>query len=216
MRSLLFFGALLSAWLFPAVAQAQWAFSFGTDGGITLADPRVRFLDPKARQRNTIVGPGLGIDLAGYYVPSKSIAIGLAMTPSLLTAGPEPSPGINFAFGPRLVWRAGRLHLAADAGVVLSAWEDLCQVDDPEMRRFCPLTHKSDPTATGFGFGLAPLVRVTKIEGVADLLVGPAFRYQSARYGLTDAPGSFVLSDFQAVIGVHMYLDVSEVPERSR
>ncbi len=207
LRAVVLAASVVACCTFASRAGAQIAFSAGVDAGISVADPRVQFIDPNVRFRNPRPTIGLGIDFAGYYLPTPSIALGFTMSPAFYGAGPEPSPGINFAVGPRLVWRSGRAHLAADVGLGLSAWNDRCRVElepGPFSRPDCPPTRRDyEPAAIGYALGLAPLVRVNSGDFV-DVLVGPAFRYQSARYEYSDG-GGLVLGIYQAVLAVRMF-----------
>lgn len=212
---------LLAACAYGARAEAQLAISVGADGGITIADPHLRFVDPNTRRPNAKPTVALGLDIAGYWEPSSATALGFAISPTLYGAGPEPSPGLNFALGPRFVWRPGPVHLALDAELVLSSFNDRCRVtssaDDgthPQERPDCPPTTRDyEPAAVGFGLGVSPLVRVATLGGAFDVLVGPSFRYQSARYEYSDG-GSFVLGIAQAVLGVRMYGDFARLAAR--
>jgi hypothetical protein len=202
-------------------AEAEFAISFGADGGITIADPHVRFVDPNTRWPNPKPTVALGLDVAAYWEPSSATSLGFAISPTLFGAGPEPSPGLNFALGPRFVWRPGPLHLALDAELALSSFNDRCRVASPEDDRVhpqerpdCPPTTRDyEPAAVGFAFGVSPLVRVATLGGAFDVLVGPSFRYQSARYEYSDG-GSFVLGIAQAVLGVRMYGDFGRLAVR--
>lgn len=74
--------ALVSFAYAPSV-RAQIALGFGTDAGISITDPRVEFVDPNAHARNAKPTLAVGIDVAGYYVLSRSIALGSAISPAL-------------------------------------------------------------------------------------------------------------------------------------
>jgi hypothetical protein len=201
-------GWALAAWAVPAAANAQMALSMGTDGGITLPDADIRFVDPATQRPNPTPTLALGIDVAGYYVPSDHVAVGFAFSPTLYGAGPEPSPGLDFALGPRFVWRGGRAHVAADAAFVVATFDDRCSFERSEVRFGCPPTRGHEPAGPGWGVGLAPLIRVATFAETTHLLVGPAFRYQVARF---DGPDDdLVLRKLQAVVAVHVFVDLTE------
>lgn len=200
LRALLAFAALsLTA---SHASAADIGISVGTDAGITLPRGPVRFVDPNTRWDVPKVTVALGIDLGVYVMPRPTMAVGLAMTPTLGGGGPEPSPRLNFAWGGRFVWRPGRLHLASTAQLVGFSGGDRCT-----FATWCPTTvPTTDPVSIGFGTEISPLVRVFQHEG-ADLLVGPTLRYQTAKFTFADGAGDFWMSSYQIVLGVRGYLD---------
>ncbi len=182
------------------------ALSAGLDGGLTFSDPAIEFVDTATRRDNQQPTFASGIDVAGYYLFSRTAALGLAIAPSFYAAGPQPSVGINFLVGPRFLWRPAWFHLALDAGLVVSAFDDRC--DSPDARpTTCEPTRPSEPAAIGFGVGLAPLFRVWRESGI-ELLLGPALRYQRASYRYTTGDDGFALQTVQAVFAARIFVDL--------
>ena len=193
-------------------ARAQ-AVSMGVDGGVTLSDPPIEFVDPAATKENALPTIALGIDIAGYYLFAKEFALGGTLAPAFFAAGAKPSAGINFMLGSRFVWRPAWFHLAVDGGVVLSAFDDRCASEDANVRGDCPQTRQAEPVGFGFGFGVAPLFRVWSGEAI-ELLLGPAVRYHWAHYPYRQGEGSFDLQNWQTVVALRLFADFTEPPPK--
>ena len=201
-------GVLLALLMsFHRSARAQ-ALSLGVDGGITISDPPIEFVDPAVTKENALPTIALGFDVAGYYLFTRELALGGTFTAAFYTAGPKPSAGVNFMLGPRFVWRPAWFHLATDGGVVVSAFDDRCAAERATIRAVCPQTQRAERVGVGFGFGLAPLFRVWTNQAI-DLLLGPAARYQWAHYSYTKVEGSFALQNWQTVIVLRLFADVT-------
>jgi len=188
-------------------ARAQ-ALSLGVDGGLTISDPPIEFVDPAATKENALPTVALGMDIAGYYLFTKELALGGTFAAAFYTAGPKPSAGINSMLGPRFVWRPAWFHLAMDGGVVVSAFDDRCAAERAVIRAVCPQTRRAERIGFGFGFGLEPLFRVWTNEAI-DVLLGPAVRYHWAHYSYTWGGGSFALQNWQTVIALRLFADVT-------
>ena len=198
---------VLASLLLARDASAQLAVSAGPDFGVTSSNPKIGFIDRNTRYNNPVPTPALGIDVAMYWLPSRTTALGFAMTAVLYRAGPGPSGGLDFVLGPRFTWRPGPVQLALSAGYALSTYNGLCDGHASYPLPDCPLTRRSEPAASGFGVGLASLVRVWSAPGELDLLVGPSLRYLWAHYDETGTHG-FAMPVFQAVVSVQVFITV--------
>ena len=198
---------VLACWLVADRAAAQLALSAGPDVGLTSTNPHIGFVDRNTRWNNPVPSAALGIDIAWYWLPSPTTALGFAMTAAAYRAGPGPSGGLNFVLGPRFVWRPGPVHLALSAGYALSTYNGLCDGHASLPLPDCPRTRSSEPAAPGFGVGLASLVRVWSSPGEIDLLVGPSLRYQWAHYDEEGTKG-FAMPVFQAVLAVQIFVAI--------
>lgn len=207
-RTVLALLALAATAALPATARGQVALSGGVDGGLTFPTAGIARIDPSVDRRDPFPTVALGVDVAGYYLLPKNVALGFVLAPSFFAAGPEPSTGINFALGPRFVWRPAPLHVALDAGLVVSAFDDQCDGVQGVLPEGCPRTRTSEGSAPGFGAAFAPLYRMWHLEK-ADVLFGPAMRYQVARYDYVDGGGDgYLLHAVQIVLAVRAFVDL--------
>jgi hypothetical protein len=189
----------------PALGQSV---SLGVDGGVTFSDPDIEFVDAATAIDNPLPTVALGIDVAGFYMFSEQVALGVALAPAFYAAGPEPSLGINFLIGPRFVYRPAWFHLVVGGGFVVSAFDDRCDSDEPDRSNDCPLTRESAAAGLGFGLSAAPMFRLWTDDDGLDLLLGPEVRYQWARYDYEEGGGGFTLQNVQAVLSARVFVSL--------
>ncbi len=182
--------------------------ALGTDGGITLADHDARLVDPGAKAVNARPTVALGIALGVYYLPHPTFAVGFKMDAVLYGAGQAPTPGLNFAIGPSLVWRPGPVQVVVDPSLVLAAYDDRCAEGSTFSAASgvaCAATRKAEPATIGFGGALSVLVPFYRNPLGIDLLVGPTVRYQRTHFDYDPGPGTLDLSLLQFTLGVHFF-----------
>jgi hypothetical protein len=211
-RLALIHAIVLSLLLRTTSSSAQFGISSSIDGGVSIAQPGQQLVDggPPENPAPTIA---LGLEVGGYYLLERDLGVGFAITPAFFVAGPNDQPGLNFAIGPRLMWRPGVARVTADGGLVLSSWSDLCEADNPDAPERCVVrTRPAEPAGIGFGVGLAvtfPIVKLDEKEELGTLELGPMIRFQQARYDYSDGRGGFELPVFQAGISLRLGMEAS-------
>jgi len=189
---------------------AKLAFGAGLDVGLSAFNPHPAYADPSVRRNNTLPSVGLGIDVAGYYRPTPAIGVGFALVPTLYGGGPGGRGGLNFVLTPRFLWRPGPVHLAVDGGLLLSTFEDACSLGYPAHAPNCQPIRAAEPVAIGFGTSLSTLFAIYRMTGIeGEILLGPTFRFQYAHHDYQDHSGGFAAPLFQAVLGLHVFIDAA-------
>jgi hypothetical protein len=202
--------ALVASTLAPTTAAAQIGFSGGIDGGFSIASPDQQLLDPAARADDAKPTIALGIDLAGYWMPTPRFGVGLALAPAFFTAGTGSTAGIDFAVAPRVVWRLPPVRFTAEAGLVVSAYNDLCVADFEDRAPGCTLVRPAEPAGIGFGAALSALLPVWQEGDNVFIEVGPVLLYHHARFDYEDGQGSFSMPLFQAAVALRGFVHAED------